>query len=33
MVHNECNKENSSSTCRKDGYCTKKFPKPFIEET
>jgi len=33
MVHGPCGRHNTASPCKKNGSCSKKFPKPYQDET
>ena len=33
MLHNVCGDKNPNAPCMKDGNCSKKFPKDFVEKT
>ncbi|XP_054720603.1 uncharacterized protein LOC129230227 [Uloborus diversus] len=33
MIHGPCGRVNTFSPCMKDGCCTKRYPRPFVQET
>ncbi|XP_054715564.1 uncharacterized protein LOC129225044 [Uloborus diversus] len=33
MIHGPCGSVNTFSPCMKDGCCTKRYPRPFVQET